>query len=29
MFTQIVGVFLVGIVAALLLPKRAPVEANR
>jgi hypothetical protein len=29
MFTQIVGFFLVGIVAALLLPKRAPIEANR
>ena len=29
MFTQIVGFLLVGIVAALLLPKRAAIEANR
>ena len=29
MFTQIIGFLLIGIVAALLLPKRAAIEANR
>jgi hypothetical protein len=29
MFTQIVGFLVVGIIAALLLPKRASIEANR